>query len=210
VKGIEPSSLAWKAIALPLSYTRGGADARRATVVSHPRSDWGVQDSNLRRQCHQIYSLTPLTARETPLWVWSSRNVVSHPKTLISLPLAVASHFRRPRHSPSNRHHRLITTKPPSELEVLRGAIRAGSPAERSPNAGDNAIRAMTGERLSPSPGLVDLRRPCGRLHPRRSVTSGTLRRHSHDPSTRTERTANLLRMSPPAELAAGIEPATC
>ena len=28
---------------------------------------WGVQDSNLRRHCHQIYSLTPLTARETPL-----------------------------------------------------------------------------------------------------------------------------------------------
>ena len=28
---------------------------------------WGVQDSNLRRRCHQIYSLTPLTARETPL-----------------------------------------------------------------------------------------------------------------------------------------------
>ena len=27
---------------------------------------WGVQDSNLRRLCHQIYSLTPLTARETP------------------------------------------------------------------------------------------------------------------------------------------------
>jgi hypothetical protein len=25
-----------------------------------------VQDSNLRRQSHQIYSLTPLTARETP------------------------------------------------------------------------------------------------------------------------------------------------
>ena len=28
-----------------------------------------MQDSNLRRQCHQIYSLTPLTARETPLWL---------------------------------------------------------------------------------------------------------------------------------------------
>jgi hypothetical protein len=28
---------------------------------------WGVKDSNLRRHCHQIYSLTPLTTRETPL-----------------------------------------------------------------------------------------------------------------------------------------------
>jgi hypothetical protein len=30
------------------------------------RSNWGVQDSNLRRHSHQIYSLAPLTARETP------------------------------------------------------------------------------------------------------------------------------------------------
>ena len=64
VKGIEPSSSAWKAVALPLSYTRDGnpPDGRSA-----PPDKWGVQDSNLRRHCHQIYSLTPLTARETPL-----------------------------------------------------------------------------------------------------------------------------------------------
>ena len=30
---------------------------------------WGVKDSNLRRQSHQIYSLTPLTTRETPLFL---------------------------------------------------------------------------------------------------------------------------------------------
>ena len=30
------------------------------------RWQWGVKDSNLRRHCHQIYSLTPLTTRETP------------------------------------------------------------------------------------------------------------------------------------------------
>ena len=29
-------------------------------------SQWGEQDSNLRRRCHQIYSLTPLAAREPP------------------------------------------------------------------------------------------------------------------------------------------------
>ena len=99
VKGIEPSSLAWKAMALPLSYTRSelhpqagselhpqavGPFAQFSMPVvladrDHPASvlvsidfqsrflNWGVQDSNLRRQCHQIYSLTPLTARETPL-----------------------------------------------------------------------------------------------------------------------------------------------
>ncbi len=76
VKGIEPSSLAWKAIALPLSYTRSCRtsclslffyQSSPAQLLNHLRSQWGVQDSNLRRQCHQIYSLTPLATRETPL-----------------------------------------------------------------------------------------------------------------------------------------------
>ena len=31
--------------------------------------DWGVQDSNLRRHSHLIYSQAPLTARETPLFL---------------------------------------------------------------------------------------------------------------------------------------------
>ena len=35
-----------------------------------------MQDSNLRRQSHQIYSLTPLTARETPRWAWRDRTRV--------------------------------------------------------------------------------------------------------------------------------------
>lgn len=73
MKGIEPSSLAWKAIALPLSYTRGTTIPGSIGCVGlHGWLDrltrWGVQDSNLRRQSHQIYSLTPLTARETPLF----------------------------------------------------------------------------------------------------------------------------------------------
>ncbi len=76
VKGIEPSSLAWKAIALPLSYTRfSSCGSRRMTLIERYGSDvwwtdwleWGVQDSNLRRHSHLIYSQAPLTARETPL-----------------------------------------------------------------------------------------------------------------------------------------------
>ena len=90
VKGIEPSSLAWKAMALPLSYTRAQFpvfhSAGAGITYCYPETllfsaaphsirgldpmyvlQWGVQDSNLRRQSHQIYSLTPLTARETPL-----------------------------------------------------------------------------------------------------------------------------------------------
>src|SRR5208283_2110637 len=51
--GIEPTQPAWKAGALPLSYTR---------VKSRARLIWVEQDSNLRRQCHQIYSLAPLAA----------------------------------------------------------------------------------------------------------------------------------------------------
>ena len=58
VEGIEPSSLAWKAIALPLSYTRverppDRADLSRSTLAWHlgawHTGQWGVQDSNLRR-----------------------------------------------------------------------------------------------------------------------------------------------------------------
>ena len=35
-------------------------------LANLPGTQWGVQDSNLRRHCQQIYSLSPLTARETP------------------------------------------------------------------------------------------------------------------------------------------------
>jgi hypothetical protein len=52
VKGIEPSYEAWKATALPLSYTRDlNGECRIRTCED---------------RSHQIYSLTPLTARETP------------------------------------------------------------------------------------------------------------------------------------------------
>jgi hypothetical protein len=59
VKGIEPSSSAWKAVALPLSYTRKQTtnvefpnDGRHSSfVIRHSIifPHWGVQDSNLRR-----------------------------------------------------------------------------------------------------------------------------------------------------------------
>lgn len=54
VMGIEPTPPAWKAGALPLSYTR---------LQSTHFAKWREQDSNLRRQCHQIYSLAPLATR---------------------------------------------------------------------------------------------------------------------------------------------------
>ncbi len=52
--GIEPTLSAWKAEVLPLNYTR----------FLSLFNWWRGKDSNLRRQCRQIYSLIPLTARE--------------------------------------------------------------------------------------------------------------------------------------------------
>ena len=49
VAGIEPASSAWKAEVLPLYHTR-------------IKLIWRGQDSNLRRQGQQIYSLPSLTA----------------------------------------------------------------------------------------------------------------------------------------------------
>ena len=53
--GIEPTQPAWKAGALPLSYTR---------KKNQLKNNWGKQDSNLRRLRHQIYSLAHLAALE--------------------------------------------------------------------------------------------------------------------------------------------------
>ena len=59
MKGVEPSSSAWKAAALPLSYTR--ADIR---FQSRPGMYWwrGL-DSNQRRHSQRVYSPSPLTTR---------------------------------------------------------------------------------------------------------------------------------------------------
>ena len=57
VMGIEPTWPAWKAGTLPLSYTRNPKACYTQSML------WREQDSNLRRHCHQIYSLAPLAAR---------------------------------------------------------------------------------------------------------------------------------------------------
>jgi hypothetical protein len=50
-----------------------------STVELHPRDrshyQWGVKDLNLRRHSHQIYSLAPLTARETPLGIFTREKI---------------------------------------------------------------------------------------------------------------------------------------
>ena len=88
VKGIEPSYSAWKAAALPLSYTRtrrektspgptgsGPVDGRfridwvwltRIRIFASGRPKWGLQDSNLCRRSQRIYSPPPLTTRANP------------------------------------------------------------------------------------------------------------------------------------------------
>ncbi len=66
--GIEPTPSAWKAEVLPLNYTRINRGARAAyyllTYAFLIEIWWREEDSNLRRQSRQIYSLIPLTARE--------------------------------------------------------------------------------------------------------------------------------------------------
>ena len=57
--GIEPTLSAWKAEVLPLNYTR-------LTLKGHSAQNyiwWRGEDSNLRRQSRQIYSLIPLATR---------------------------------------------------------------------------------------------------------------------------------------------------
>ena len=55
MKGIEPSSSAWKAVALPLSYTR-----------ESPCEDWWErQDSNLRRRKPADLQSAPFATRDT-------------------------------------------------------------------------------------------------------------------------------------------------
>ena len=78
VKGFEPSSSAWKAEVLPLNYTRTlelidlllfltmlPTDFKNLSVLLHLPKWWREEDSNLRRLSQQIYSLPPLTARES-------------------------------------------------------------------------------------------------------------------------------------------------
>ena len=76
-------------MALPLSYTRN------VKFLLHLY--WGVQDLNLRRHCHQIYSLTPLTTRETPLYFRSRLPpATGRSETLWRPPTIRASETRQP------------------------------------------------------------------------------------------------------------------
>ncbi len=59
--GIEPTLSAWKAEVLPLNYTR---KSNTPTDDYALKLWWRGEDSNLRRQSRQIYSLIPLAARE--------------------------------------------------------------------------------------------------------------------------------------------------
>jgi hypothetical protein len=71
VKGIEPSSSAWKAIALPLSYTRFAPSccttkfvlARSCWRILRQVGWWRELDSNQRRHSQRVYSPSPLAAR---------------------------------------------------------------------------------------------------------------------------------------------------
>jgi hypothetical protein len=50
----------------PPSSDRTARPPSSSESYGSPAVQWGKKDSNLRRLCHQIYSLAPLTAREFP------------------------------------------------------------------------------------------------------------------------------------------------
>ena len=94
VKGIEPSSPAWKAGALPLSYTRVITSVVLPPALSPAGSSCSAGLSGECRirtyedRSQQIYSLSPLTAWVTPLVVraasprrdlhdWQARNAAN-------------------------------------------------------------------------------------------------------------------------------------
>src|SRR5215217_3139923 len=82
VKGIEPSSSAWKAVALPLSYTRIGLSNQRSAIRSKPAFSDGrllITDGGGGRTrtyegvSQRIYSPPPLplgTLPRTPTNTW--------------------------------------------------------------------------------------------------------------------------------------------
>lgn len=79
VMGIEPTWPAWKAGTLPLSYTR--------VSTTNAIIKWREQDSNLRRHCHQIYSLAPLATRVSRL---------NQNETRIPSPIYLTKNRRKP------------------------------------------------------------------------------------------------------------------
>ncbi len=115
VKGIEPSSSAWKAVALPLSYTR-----RSASILFSPsRGWWRGLDSNQRRHSQRVYSPSPLATR-APL----------RPKAVLSTP-------SKPQKSAtiSARTHlvRIVLTKI-SDTPPRPPIHQIGGPRQRCPN----------------------------------------------------------------------------
>ena len=115
VEGIEPSCAAWKAAVLPLNYTRGvpigtlgrhsggrefawtGGTKDRVGTVGVPLRWWRDQDSNLGRLSQQIYSLSPLAARESRHAVISRRQVrarVRRPAAVAQRSLVILGSFR--------------------------------------------------------------------------------------------------------------------
>ena len=56
----------WSGASAARPRTRRGSLGLRPARCAAARRWWGEQDSNLRRLSHQIYSLTPLAARESP------------------------------------------------------------------------------------------------------------------------------------------------
>lgn len=135
------------------------------------RGWWGEQDSNLRRRGHQIYSLTPLTARESPLVHGPGARAFAgsgaHSRAGVGAPPSAA---------------RRIGTQPCDPRDPCRispaGSRNSGSrPCSRDSGGGRLPRRAGALEPIRPVSGpsarIASPRRP----GPRRPAEAG-----SHDP----------------------------
>ena len=98
VKGIEPSSSAWKAVARPLSYTRLSLHffpPNMSNSQSGKRKWWRELDSNQRRHSQRIYSPSPLATRAS----LHKHTKIKKPSKTGGKPLFFASHHTKIEHA---------------------------------------------------------------------------------------------------------------
>ncbi len=165
--GIEPTSSAWKAEVLPLNYTR--LREQFPSSARNQRIWWWGKDSNLRRQCQQIYSLPPLAAREPhrvkqvahtrqtatrcQAWCrqWDSNSRPTAYKA-VALPTVLCRQRRRILCHPS-RGGKWISRPAPSRLSLpTRGLAAAHGPAPALPQGWRHPPRSNTGSHSPPPP----------------------------------------------------------
>ena len=203
--GIEPTCAAWKAAVLPLNYARrrwSVRDERRGrdpfdSNSSDSRGDrfppewWGEADSNRRRLSHQIYSLTPLAARESPRCSMSGPNagaerrhpLPGHPQRGLVFTERCEAPGSRPAGASggSRTHDHLITNQVLYQLSYAgdrQAAHRHGGTPDRGPveaPARRSERDRIRSAEVASSPALRDSAPTLPRTRPLPSTGSGVV-----------------------------------